>query len=131
MYNLLSVSKIIKTIFLSIANLYNHYQQIRHFLLIISGSLNWPWSTKILGQFVTRMCKFISQSDVKHIMTSPIKTIMSVLKTDIITSITAHSIGLTEILEIKSVSTFKTDVILYLLEIIVLFKYSKSSPPYI
>jgi hypothetical protein len=25
--------------------------------LIKSGSLNWPWSTKILGQFVTRMHK--------------------------------------------------------------------------
>ena len=27
--------------------------------LIKSGSLNWPWSTKILGQFVTRMHKSI------------------------------------------------------------------------
>ena len=37
------------------------------------------------------MCKFIGQSDVKHIMTSPIKTVASVLKasTDIITNITA------------------------------------------
>ena len=25
--------------------------------LIKSGSLNWPWSTKILGQFVTHMLK--------------------------------------------------------------------------
>jgi hypothetical protein len=33
--------------------------------LIRFGSLNWPWSTKILGQFVTHMCKFIGQSDVK------------------------------------------------------------------
>jgi len=43
---------------------------------------------KILDQFVTRMHMFISQSDVKHIMTSLIKTIMSVLKasTDIITT---------------------------------------------
>ena len=30
------------------------------------GSLNWPWSTKILGQFETRMCKFIGQSDEKE-----------------------------------------------------------------
>jgi hypothetical protein len=61
-------------------------------LLIKSWSLNWPWSIKILGQFVTRACKFISQSDVKHIMTSPIKTITSVLKawTDIITDIPTH-----------------------------------------
>jgi len=29
----------------------------------------------MLGKFVTRMHKFIGQSDVKHIMTSPIKTI--------------------------------------------------------
>jgi hypothetical protein len=83
--------------------------------LIKSGSLNWPRSAKILGQFVTCMCKFISQSDVKHIMTSPIKTLTSVLKTDIITSITALHIRLTEILEIMSVSTFKTAVILYVL----------------
>jgi hypothetical protein len=33
---------------------------------------------KILGQFVTRMRKFIGQSDVKHIMTSPIKIKTSV-----------------------------------------------------
>ena len=46
--------------------------------LIKSESLNWPWSTKILGQFVTHMCKFIGQSGVKYIMTSPIKTISSV-----------------------------------------------------
>jgi hypothetical protein len=45
-----------------------------------SGSLNWPWSTQILGQFVTRMHQFIGQSDVKHIMTSLIKTITLVLK---------------------------------------------------
>jgi hypothetical protein len=38
--------------------------------LIKSGSLNWPWCTKILGQFVTRMRQFIGQSDVKHMMTS-------------------------------------------------------------
>ena len=57
-------------------------------LLIKFGSLNWPWSTKVLGQFISIKRKFISQSDLKHIMTSPIKTI-SVLKasTDIITNI--------------------------------------------
>jgi len=26
-------------------------------LMCAAGSLNWPWSTKILGQSVTRMCK--------------------------------------------------------------------------
>ena len=54
------------------------------------------------------MCKFIGQSDTKYIMTSPLKTIMSVLKalTDIF--------GLTEIFAIISVSTFKIAVILYI-----------------
>ena len=72
--------------------------------LIKSGSVNWNWSTKILGQFVTLMHKFIAQSDVKHIMTSHIKTITSVLKVwiDIITNITARPIALTEILAIMS-----------------------------
>jgi len=56
------------------------------------------------------MLKNISQSEVKHIITSPIKTITSVLKvsTDIITSITARPIGLSEILMIMPVSTFRT-----------------------
>jgi len=64
------------------------------------------------------MHKFIMQSDVKHIMRSPIKTITSVLKssTDIITNIPAHPIRLTEILGIMAVSTFKIAVILYLLK---------------
>ena len=41
------------------------------------------------------MCKIIDQSDVKHIMTSLIKTITSVLKTttDIITNIPALLVG--------------------------------------
>ena len=47
-------------------------------LLINFGSLNWPWSTKILFQFVTCMRQFIGQSDIKHFMTSLIKTITSV-----------------------------------------------------
>ena len=49
-------------------------------------------------------------------MTSPIRTITSVLKssTDIITNIPAHSIRLAEILAIMSISTFKITVILYL-----------------
>ena len=55
------------------------------------------------------MCKFIGQSDVKHIVMSQIKTITSVLKAsiDIITNITARLMGLAEILAIMSVSTFK------------------------
>ena len=85
------------------------------FPLITSGSLNWPWSTKIFGQFVTPMHKFIGQSDIKHIMKSQIKTITSVLKasTNIITNIPARSIGLAEILAIMSVSTFKIAIILF------------------
>ena len=59
------------------------------------------------------MFKCIDQSDVKHIMTSPINTITSVLKasTDIITKIQVLPIRLTEILAIMSVSTFKITVI--------------------
>ena len=66
------------------------------------------------------MHNFIGQSDVKHIMMSPIKTIMSVLKalTDIITNIPTRSIGLAEILVIMSISTFKIAVILYVLNIV-------------
>jgi hypothetical protein len=61
------------------------------------------------------MLEFISQSDVKHIMMSPIKAIMSVLKalTDIISNLPAHPIELAEILAIMSVSTFKIAVNLY------------------
>ena len=57
--------------------------------------------------------KNISQCDIKHFMTLPIKTITSVQKvtTYIITSIAAHLIGLAVIM---SVSTFKTTVILYI-----------------
>jgi hypothetical protein len=60
------------------------------------------------------MRKFIGQSDVKHIMTSPIKTITSVLKasTDILTNILVRPVGLAEILVIMSVTTFKIAVIL-------------------
>jgi len=73
---------------------------------------------KNIRSFVTHMRKSISQSDVKLIMMSPIKTIMSVLKasTDIITNIPSRSIGLAEMLPIMSVSTFKIAVILYLSE---------------
>jgi len=85
---------------------------------------NWPWSTKILGQFVTHMCKnwlwywkLSVSGDVKHILMSLIKTIMSDLKilTYIITSFTARPVRLAAILAIMSVSTLKTAIILYLL----------------
>jgi len=68
-------------------------------------------------EFVSRMGKLNGQLDVKHIMTSPIKTIASVLKasTDIIANIPARPIRLTEILAIMSVSTFNIAVILYIL----------------
>jgi hypothetical protein len=58
--------------------------------------------------------KNIGQSDVKHMMASPIKTIASVLKVliDIFTSFTACPIGLAEILTIMFVATFETAVIL-------------------
>ena len=51
------------------------------------------------------MHKFIGQSDVKHIMTSPKKKITSVLKAsiDIITNIPAHPVGLAVLLEVMSV----------------------------
>jgi hypothetical protein len=64
------------------------------------------------------MRKFIGQFDIKHIMTSQIKTIISVLKalTDIVINVPAHPIGISEILEIMSVSTFKIVVILYLID---------------
>ena len=83
---------------------------------------------KILGQIVTRMRQFIGQSDVKHIITSLITTITSVLKamTDIITNIPARSSRLTEILAIMSVSTFKIAIILYLLCVEIKEKIYKS-----
>jgi hypothetical protein len=65
---------------------------------------------KMLGQFVTRMRKFIGQFDIKYIMMLVLKAL-----TDIITNIPAHPIGLAEILTIMSVSTFKIAVILYIL----------------
>ena len=82
------------------------------------------------------MCRFIGQSDIKHIMTSLIKAITSVLKTDIISArpirlteikvitsvlkaltdiISARPIRLAEIKVIMSVSTFKIAVILYII----------------
>jgi hypothetical protein len=54
------------------------------------------WITELILIHKYIMCKFIGQSNVKHIMTSPIKTIRSVLKalTDIITNIPARPIEL-------------------------------------
>ena len=64
---------------------------------------------------LTQILKITIPSDVKHIIMLPMKPIMSDLKvvTYIITRITARPIRLTEILAIMSVSTFKTDFILY------------------
>jgi hypothetical protein len=77
------------------------------------------FTTKILGQFVARIRKFMGQSDVRHIKTSQIKTIMSVLKTvtHIITNIPARPLGIAVILAIMSVSTFIFAVILYVLKV--------------
>ena len=69
-------------------------------------------------QELTLILKIISQCDVKHILTSLIKTIT--LVTYIITSITARPVRLAEILAVMSVSTFKTDVILYVLWIVII-----------
>jgi hypothetical protein len=51
-----------------------------------------------------------------HIMILSVNTVMAVLKdlTYIFTSITAHAIKLAVMLELMSVSTFKTEVILYI-----------------
>jgi uncharacterized protein YegL len=61
--------------------------------------------------------------NVNHIMPLQMKTMTTVLKilTSTISSITALLIGLAVILAIMSVSTFKTDVIQYLLKKIILF----------
>ena len=69
------------------------------------------------------MLKIIGQSDVNDIMPLQMKTMTTVLKilTSTISSITALLIGLAVILAIMSVSTFKTDVIQYLLKKIILF----------
>ena len=71
----------------------------------------------------TLILKNISLCDIKHIMTLPIKTITSVFKisTNIITSIAARSIRLGVIPVIMFVSTFKTDIILYIIEKIKIF----------
>ena len=73
------------------------------------------WVSSYLG-----LRQYIGQSDVKHVMTPPIKAITSVLKasTDIITNIPARAIRLAEILVIMSVSTFNTAVILYIIFIV-------------
>ena len=73
-----------------------------------------PKNNRLSSDFVcvnklTLILKNSVQTDITE------KNLTSVLKvsTDIITSVTAHPIRLTEILAIKSVSTFKTDLILY------------------
>jgi hypothetical protein len=70
------------------------------------------------AQELTLILKIIGQCDVKHILMSLIKTITSVLKISayIITSITLRPIGLVAILVIMSFSSFKTAIILYLIQ---------------
>jgi len=90
--------------------------------LIKSGSLNWPWSTKILGQFVTHMRKnwlWYWKLSVS-VTVSLIKTITPDLKISryIITCITARPVGLSAIIAIMSISTFKTAVILYIILVV-------------
>ena len=83
-------------------------------------------------QELNLILNIISQCDVKHILTSPIKTITAVLKilTYISTSFTAPHVGLAWILAIMSVSTFETAVILYIVYItstvIPLYKATRS-----
>lgn len=73
-------------------------------ILLISANWRWYWQLSV---------KVISNI---HIMTIQIKTITAVLKdlTYIITSISAFTIRLAVILEMMSVSTFITTVILYI-----------------
>ena len=71
------------------------------------------------AQELTLMLKIIVKCDVKHILMSPIETITPVLKISnyIITSITACPIGLTAILVIMSVSTFRLTAILVIMSV--------------
>jgi hypothetical protein len=84
--------------------------------LIKSGSLNRPWSTNVLGQFLTRMCKFIDQSDVKktHYVTDKNINVSSEGLDRHYQKFSSCPIGLSEILAIMSVSTFNIAVILYM-----------------
>ena len=106
-----------------------HYWQIGHFPLIWATVKVWITELTLIHknirsvsnshvQELTLILKIISQCDVKHILTSLIKTIT--LVTYIITSITARPVRLAEILAVMSVSTFKTDVILYVLWIVII-----------
>jgi hypothetical protein len=90
----------------------------KDWILSIIYKENFIWShLKILININRRtlILKIMSQCDVSLIMTLPINAITAVLKfsTHIITSFTSHPIGLSEILTITSVSTFKTAVILF------------------
>jgi hypothetical protein len=104
------------------------YQQIGHFpfdvcrwtslhqkLTLIHKNIRSVCNSHV--QELTLILKIISQCDIKHILMSLIKTIMSDLKilTYIITSFTACPVRLAAILAIMSVSTLKTAIILYLL----------------
>ena len=85
-------------------------------------------------QELTLTLNIFGQCNVKHILTSPIKTVTPVLKilTYIITSITAGPVELAAILAIMSVSTLKTAIILYGLGLMmVLFKTNNDNKLYV
>ena len=75
---------------------------------------------------LTLILKIIGQCNVKHILTSPIKTFTSVLKISTYI-ITARTVGLAAILAIMSVLAFRTDVILYVLWLPYLFGEESSN----
>ena len=80
---------------------------LRCVLLIKSGSLNWPWSTKNIRWVCNLHAQELALILKKTHLTSPIKTITPVSKilTYIITSITSRPVWLAAILMIISVST--------------------------
>ena len=91
----------------------------RHFLQLMLFIDNLDlWSHRVILSVSTiwlLILKFIGQCDIKYNMMLQLKKITSVLKvlTYIITSTTAHPIGLAAIVRIMSVSTFNTAVILH------------------
>jgi hypothetical protein len=115
----LCLSKIIAVCFIIRISMKTYKLVKIGFQLLISNFdiLLWTSLNDIVGiNEVTSILEIIDKCDVKYIMTVSLKTIMSVLKilTYIITNIAYWPIELALILVIMSVSTFKSDVILYL-----------------
>ena len=107
----ISTLHVLNFIFCQVLVIYKYSSAIWTFFL---------WSRKVIfsvSMNLTLTLKIICQCDIIHIMTLPIKIIMSDFKvlTYIITSISARPTGLAAILVIMSVSTFISDFILYLL----------------